>query len=514
MKKFLVNVDTNDYGIGFFLNRVYKEKLAQGETITEADLYPFIDQYCGFGITDLLVCINCQYSIGESNVFTDGFTKYERTEELGKPVDYKEWFDGLYHVYKDFGLDPLAVWFKRSRDLGFFTWMSVRMNDCHHPEREVSYMRTDFIYDAIKNGMTLGEKYDYFKNCLDFSYEKVRETTLNYLDEQLGRYDVDGIEFDFMREILCFNLEKTENPHLIMNDFLRKARAIVEKYEEKYGHKIKVAIRLNRDMTENKAFGFDVKTYEKEKLVHAVVVSPRWQSNDSDMPIKAWKSTLKDTEIYAAVDTLSCANDPRCASTPEVIRGFVNRYLSDGADGMYYFNYYTHPFTRIPGEEVRNVLCHEVFNTCKDLKTVQKLSRRYLVTFQDTCPEGYTPYQPLPVKLDGKTKTLNLNLGSLKGTKSVSLFVGLKGLKPEGVKIKANSKEINGLVRKDPKPSNLWYVPEKMNFTCNCGYVPEGSLTYVCHLPLNKKGAYNLEFSGETGEVTYLEFYTEKTENS
>ena len=297
MKKFLVNIDTNDYGIGFFLNRVYEEKLAQGETLTEADLYSFIDQYCGFNITDLLICINCQYSIGESKVTTDGFTKYERTEEIGKPVDYKEWFNGLYHIFKDFGIDPLAVWFKRSRDLGFFTWMSVRMNDCHHPEREVSPLRTDLIYEAIKNGMTIGEKYGYFKNCLDFSYDIVREKLLSYIDEQLDRYDCDGIEFDFMREILCFNLQKTENPHLIMNDFMRKVRAIVKKYEEKYSHKIKVAVRLNRDLEESKAFGFDTVTYQKENLIDAVIVSPRWSSNDSDMPIKHWKQTLQNTEI-------------------------------------------------------------------------------------------------------------------------------------------------------------------------------------------------------------------------
>lgn len=510
MKKFLVNIDTNDYGIGYFLNRLYDEKKAQNEEITEADLYPFIDQYCGFNITDLLICINCQYSIGKSEVATDIFKKCERTEENGVSVDYKkEWLGGCYYICKEFGLDPLAIWFKRSRDLGFFTWMSVRANDCHFPEKRASYMRSDMIYEAMEKGMTIGEKFDYFKNCMDFSYDKVREYLLSYIDEQLGRYDCDGIELDFMREIRCFDLAKTENPHLIMNDFMRKARKIIAKHEKNYGHKIKVAIRLNRDITESKAFGFDTVTYEKEGLVDAVIVSPRWSSNDSDMPIKHWKSTLQNTEIYAAVDTLSFANDPRCASTPEVIRGFVNRYLSDGADGMYYFNYYIHPFTRLPGEEIRNILCKEVFETCKDLKTVQKLPRRYLVTFQDTCPEGFTPYTPLPITLDGAPKTLQVNLGSLKGTKFVALFVGLKGLKPEEVKIKVNGKEVSSFERKDPKPSNLWYIPKKMSFTCNCGYVPEGSLTYACDIELNKAGAYNLSFLAESGEITYLEFATQ-----
>ena len=173
---------------------------------------------------------------------------------------------------------------------------------------------------------------------------------------------------------------------------------------------------------------------------------------------------------------------------------------------MYYFNYYMHPYTRLQNEEVRNALCKEVFSTCKDLKTVQKLPRRFLVTFQDTCPEGFTPYTPLPITLDGALKTLQVNLGSLKGTKSVTLFVGLKGLKPEEVKIKVNGKEVSSFERKDPKPSNLWYIPQKMNFTCNCGYVPEGSLTYAFKVPVNKQGVYSLEFLGNSGEVTYLEF--------
>ena len=59
MKGIFLNIDINTVTFPF-LSRV-----AAQETVTEADLYPFVDQYAGTQVTDLAFDIFCQISMTE-----------------------------------------------------------------------------------------------------------------------------------------------------------------------------------------------------------------------------------------------------------------------------------------------------------------------------------------------------------------------------------------------------------------------------------------------------------------
>lgn len=520
MSKLYVNIDSNDYA-SQFLNNLVDIKDEKGDSISRTDMYPFIDLYANTNVTDIMLCINCQRSLFESKVFTDVFDKHDQTVENGIAVDYKKSNRGIYTVYKEYGIDPFDVWFARCKEMGITPWASIRMNDCHFPFDATSNWRTDFFYEAQRNGWIIGNRFvnpesyksgydcDYYQSCLDYSVEQVRNKFLDYIDEVLSRYDVDGIEYDFMREIRSFDYVNQRDKCEIINDFMQKAKAIVTKYEKKYNHPIKTAIRLMRDVLQNKEYGFDIITLTKNNLVDTVVVSPRWETNDSDMPIPQWKEVLPNTEILACIDTQTVCGSPACHSTADVVRGYCNRYLSDGADGMYLFNYYVNPLNTTSYGKIRGERSAEIFNTCGSLEQVQRHPMRFIVTEQDTCPEGCQIYKPLPIELDGNEKVLAVSVGKILTDATVNVIIGIDSASAEQLKVTANGKPLPAGLRKNPKPADMQEVPADSQFPCNCGYIKEGTLTYEFPLEREESGKYNLAFNAPKGKITYVEINIE-----
>ena len=496
MTKLFVNIDTDDCGCNF-LNLIASKE----ESLTGEDLYPFIDQYLESGVTDLLICLGGQYSFPESRVLSDAIFKYEQREENGFPVDYREKFYGVYLAYKKHAIDPVKVWVDRCREVGLNPHLSFRMNDRHCSRDDTSNQRPTLFYEAKANGWMLGDRYGSYKTCMNFAIPEIRRIWLEFIDEQLSKYDVCGIELDFQREIHCLQYLDDPDCYKTMTEFIRSVRRTIDLHAERRGHKISLSCRLTRNIHQNLIFGFDAVTWAREKLVDTITVTPRWECCDSDMPIKEWKAALSDTEIYAGLESLIRFDGSLYHATPETIRGYTNRYLSDGADGIYLFNYYP-----VPGDETERgkrhlERCREIFATCGTQEEARSRSMRFIVTRQDIAPEGATPYAPLPIEPDGGKKYLDVSLGSLTSEHRVSLTVGLNGAGPQDIIISAN-----GRVLTDP----VGYIPRVEEFASSddqgCGYVPKGSETFKFSADTVIDGNYLLAFEGNKGSITYVEF--------
>ena len=44
---------------------------------------------------------------------------------------------------------------------------------------------------------------------------------------------------------------------------------------------------------------------------------------------------------------------------------------------------------------------------------------------------------------------------------------------------------------------------------CGCGYISNGTLTYSAMVETLTSGEYEINFSGNKGKITYIEFYIE-----
>lgn len=380
----MLNIDVDSTITGFLKNAAAKE------SVTEADFYPYVDVYRNSQITDVLICAFCQFSQVPSHVFSDFAFKCKQKTENGVSVDYTDRYGANTLLHEKYGIDAYAIWFRRLKEIGIRPWISVRMNDCHFPDEEASFLRSEFFYEAQEKGFMIGSEYGYFRKCFNYAVPEVRAKMLAYLREQLMRYDVYGLELDFQREIFCFDYIHDPECHKIMTAFLREVRAITDQAGTVHGHKIALAVRLARDIEQNKIYGFDAQAIADEHLADMFIVSPRWETCDSGVPIGEWVRRFPDMSIVAGIEIL--VNRLGTCATPEVIRGFASEYLAEGSDGIYLFNNF---FT--PEAEAYQ----EIYHTCGYPATVNSLPRRMVVTYQDIVPEGCTRWHPLPLPADG-----------------------------------------------------------------------------------------------------------------
>ena len=404
MKGIFLNIDINTVTFPF-LSRV-----AAQETVTEADLYPFVDQYAGTQVTDLAFNIFCQISMTESDAWSDVLDVYYRKKENGVDVDYKEIMEHYHRLYEIHKIDPHAVWLARCREKGIRPWLSVRMNDCHCPDVPAVWIRGSEFYEADEKGFKIGDAYGYQRHCYDYANEEFSRRMLAYLEEQVTRYDTDGLELDFSREWYCFNLERTPDPAPIMTAFVREVKKILRRAERKWGHPLLLHVRFMRDIEGNRIFGFDAAAMIEEGLIDSLSVAPRWATNDSHMPIAEWRAAFPDFPIYAGITDLTILQfvDHRIAA------GYAASYLSQGADKIYLYNFFNDP-------EKPNADYARMHRTCGDLQTLVGAPRRMIVTRQDITPNDRV-FVPLPAKANGFT--LPLPTGPIHPSETLSLVLG------------------------------------------------------------------------------------------
>ena len=498
------NIDINSV-VTPFLNRA-----AEIDAADPAVLYPFVDAYAGTQVTDVLYDVFCQYSAVDSAVWTSYRDKYLQKEENGIAVDYTDRYKGLYAFHAN-GIDPYAVWFARCREKGLRPWLSVRMNDCHCPDDEACFLRSDFFYEARAKGWMIGEKYGYYRWCFDYAVPEVRRRMLAYIGELLDRYDADGLELDFQRELFCFDYVNCPDRLSIMNGFIREVRGLVRGAERRLGHPVRLGVRIMRDIAQNRVYGFDAETWVREGLVDLIVVSPRWSTNDSGMPIDAWKRAFPDTEIAAGLTDQTLQRWDVDAS-PAALAGYAVQYLNEGADSIYLYNLFIghHFLAATPGvprltaaalydlyaapdRSAATSLYDRVNRICGELETASAVPFRHVVTWQDTVPEGDVGWQPLPMR-EGEVP---IRLGRVPAGRKAALLLGFSKGGPEDVRIRVNGREAGP------------FLP------CECGaldeerrnpFVPEGSRLYRTELPDDGEPVRRVTLSDSRGaEVSYME---------
>ncbi len=395
MKGICINQDTHDI------------ILAAGKTRPSIqDIKNFPKIYEGTHVTDFFINLLDNCACYRSNVITDFLDKYYQKEENGIAVDYSDTGapKGMHYLCEELGVDLIEMQINGFREAGINPWITFRMNDFHERYRQTSPLFPDFLHEhpealngrGIPRGIISGgDPYAY-----DFSLEIVRNLLLDVINESLERYDPYGVELDFQREMTCFAVGGEYEGIQHMNNFMREVYKLVKKAEERWGHRIKLAVRLMPDINFCFEYGFDVMTWVHEKLIDVLVISARWASNDTDMPIALWKSLLAPygVELYASMEMrlMSHIDDEVRYPDIETFASFAASAFSQGADKFYIYNYYIHVDAKIDRSkdfdfDISHSVCsyeqyNTVINTLGDPETIMKLKRRHMVTMKCRLP--------------------------------------------------------------------------------------------------------------------------------
>ncbi len=432
MQGIIYNQDADSliYGVG-----------KNGCKLTVEQMKNYASQFKGSHMTDIMLCLNNSCASYPSEVITSFIDKYHQKLENGVPVDYtsEPSIMGFHHIFETLGIDHIAIEIDTFREIGINPWISFRMNDYHDRHAETSSQLPDYYHEhpEIRRGTYKPKKYQYqWDKNNDYAHPFVREMMLAFIEEALERYDPYGVELDYTRELLVFKDGEEMDGIEIMNEFVRSVHALCQKYGEKYGHKIKLAVRVAPQVEQNYDFGLDVVHWASERLLDLVTVSGRFDSNHNDMPIKLWKSLLAPfgVELAAGIEMYIRPHwdaDPVLPSISTMAALAASAY-SQGADKIYMYNFFHRfdsphidPYAPIPEDTETFGDFSGFYGTFGSLEKLLKFDRRHIISINDRLPwwQRNRGYDQLPTTFD-EERFFKITVGEIPEGAKVQIRMG------------------------------------------------------------------------------------------
>ncbi len=180
----------------------------------------------------------------------------------------------------------------------------------------------------------------FFPWAYDYSHAEVRTYFLRILSEACRRYDLDGVELDWLRNPFFFREgEMSEMNVATMTAFVHDARTIVDEAAKRRGHPIRLVARVPVTPEQSLACGLDVEAWLKAGWLDAVIAGDG--STFSSCRLELWVALAHrhGVPVYGVLEPRNPHNIPRYGS-PETLRAASATLWEKGADGLYFFNLY------------------------------------------------------------------------------------------------------------------------------------------------------------------------------
>ena len=205
------------------------------------------------------------------------------TESLqdGDSAEMRELCLGFQQL-ADAGRDAmqLTLDFCHEHDLEF-VW-TYRLNDIHavfEIEQLARFKKQNphLLLGSPRDGDAFpGSDQRRYWTALNFAYKEVRQRRLDVIADVLSRYDVDGIDLDFMRHPIFFELtmlgrSATPEELGIMNGFVRQVRKLILEVSQKRGRPMLLSVRIPETVRLAHRIGLDIERWLKYGLVDIVV---------------------------------------------------------------------------------------------------------------------------------------------------------------------------------------------------------------------------------------------------
>ncbi len=458
--------------VNFVAHHFIKE--GTNRAVAEAALDKEVDQYQGTGVSHLFWNVNYQ-RVGYNSAV---WPSYWDVPDPEKQVT--EW-PRAYYLLHTLGLDDIfARLIPRTRAKGLSPWVSLRMND-HHYFSDFSRV-SPLLFNHPELRVNRNGLFNYAK-------PEVREHYMKLIAEVLQRYDIDGVELDWIRSPNNFEAKDLDLGRGLLTEFVREARRKTQAAAQRLGHPVKLAARVPATPEFAYAKGFDAVRWAQEGLVDMIIVSDFW-SGCGDFPIERWRSEIGAAgarcKLMACTQcTYSCV--PKGFQFVHNVasqRGFTASMADRGADGIYLFNQF-HAAAGIQrmrtpdGKSVEDGTLADLFRAAADRAGASARRRIHPLALHDCLPDKTDYRPPLPAALapDAPSASFRLHIGPKPAASSVCrLFVGLGAT--NGVEAAQIDARVNGAACKPlpdlPRPAkpeylkprpDSWMTPPRRNLS-------------------------------------------------
>jgi hypothetical protein len=345
-------------------------------------------------------------------------------------------------MYKDMrslhenGCDYAQRMLARARRDNVKPWISLRMNDAHAPDQPDHPIHSNFWRThpqwQLRNGPNPA-KGSWGTSGLDYEQPEVREHYLKLIREVCSRYDLDGLELDFLRFEYYFRPGRQHEGARLMTTLVEKAKAATQEAAKRWGHPVQLAVRVPTTPWIAGMRGLDAVAWAKAGLVDLIIASPFWDSVDSDIPIETWKGLLAGSNVTVALsqeDGINSGASGRRTAKPEEVRGVLLSGLHRGADAVYFFNLFTAPYHSWS----RDVYC-QLLKDAGSSDALARLPRRHPVTIKSPWNAG-EPLPPSVLPYTGKAAVFRIHIGPKPSpAQQTSVEVALEGDAPLDVRL-------------------------------------------------------------------------------
>ena len=289
----------------------------------------------------------------------------ERFYELEPPYETASW-DALARNVRTLiaqGHDPPRAVIGRGHHHGLKVFLGFRMNDCHDGrvvERDCpAFFGTDLPmrYPVFRGGrffpenirghicrlklehpeLLIGEHDELTRVCsiaFDYAHEPVRAFRLALIREACEKYDLDGVELDFLRHPIYFQPGEEATGMRLMTEFMGHVRDVLDSAGRTRGKRLALAVRVLAPFPASEAVGLDVRTWLARGWIDALIAGV---CDRAHVPLGEIVRTAHrhDCPVYASVKVCPYG---KLGVRPEVFRGIAANHYRAGADGIYFFN--------------------------------------------------------------------------------------------------------------------------------------------------------------------------------
>lgn len=314
--------------------------------LSVADLDSCVDMVANSQVTTYMMCSGSDFFYVDSEYGHVMGDDLNGTLDCGCDTAAYNNFTKYYRNYlnlKNEGTDLVRATLARAKEKGMEAFITYRMNDLHFNDTTTHcpIYYTDFWIKHPEywlNDTTIG----YLSGgAFDFSHKEVRDRKLDIINEQLERYEmIDGYDLDFMRFIVYFKSGEGRKNAYLITEMLKEVRKKVDYLSAKRGKKILLSARVASTVDQNLEKGLDVREWLRLGLLDFISTGVHWRG-DPAMPVAQFREELgNDLNIpfYSSIDDGGLK--PRETWSHGQLRGMASHILSQGADGLYLFNYY------------------------------------------------------------------------------------------------------------------------------------------------------------------------------
>lgn len=306
------------------------------DTLTPARAAERIDPLARTGVTTFLHNVNPGQNMGYQTAVAEMYRWDPPPEEpkTGWGLLGRRMSDNLARLTKE-GIDPVRMVMDRARLRGMESFLTFRMNELHDVDKPSSPLLGSFWKKHPE--YRVGGYEGWGKEALNYAVPEVREYFYALLAEVVGRYDLEGLELDFMRFPYYFPYKADSMSAYagVMTEFVRRVRRLTDSTGNARGRAILLSARVPSSLSGCAYLGVDPARWAREGLIDFLAVAP-FLSTETDISAAEFKRVCPGIPVYTGMEFTIGARQ----MTRQEKRAAAALLYAAGSDGIYLFNYF------------------------------------------------------------------------------------------------------------------------------------------------------------------------------